>query len=42
MGNKNLDEKCKTCIFYKMCDAFNLDHCEGDAYYKDNLEEGEQ
>lgn len=33
------DKYCQTCIFYKMCVAAKLDHCEGEDYFADKKEE---
>lgn len=35
------DTKCKTCIFYGLCVAAELEHCEYEEYYKD-VEEGKK
>jgi hypothetical protein len=31
--NHNLDGKCQSCLFYRLCNVADLLHCNGDWYY---------
>ncbi|AKQ08657.1 hypothetical protein [Bacillus phage vB_BceS-M2] len=34
MENIKDDVKCQTCIFYGLCVAAELPHCNGEEYYE--------
>jgi hypothetical protein len=32
-----LDKKCESCLFYGLCVAAKLPHCNGECYVKDKF-----